>query len=675
MGNGLPYSAREVLFENNNDLDKFLEAYVSTMQLWVEQADEEGKNVFYSPEPVHIGFLPLSDDYWSDTPFKPWEFGSADADKVTIDECNYLPNINQCNVDVSVLGVRSWPEWVKQTELRADPTFDWMRLIKSEADPTNPRCGGFSVPTAALANDPLVFVMSFPPHPPDPDGPSALKPCITGSGPSEGIHGIRTTFTIPRSRIGPSFKQSEIQIRRTKELPPSSKEPPAAKELPASNAGNKHTKAGDNETGTKVWQILIPVANSACGDKIELPDDILRSRALAAAKTSGKNTKSDVAASPDFAKIDVQWRNGNDKLTACTPRPDDPTSDAYKRWAVTNKKADDAWKAADKSGRIRLYLEIPWTAINDLPNRVDVVRTTTDGVTWVVATLPNLRRLLLPTRLSLEPLGPTQFALRGDNAGVIDAVAMQNDNSSKTFVTAPGVDFALITLPGPSDKTGSDTPVGNTGAGNNSSTQITIDTTKDSTDHVKMTTQSSSTSAKGAAPSAKPSAALSPDDQTSASKSALAAGSYAVVPLIRVGDAPVDRAELDADVRTTQLAVTKAQANLKAATAALKNNPSDQTTKTAEAQARTSLANANAASAQASKAAKEAKPTPLYMPVTVTDEKGKPLIFSIAEPKKTAAAMQASSTPTSTTCATSCVVAPCAVACPVPSQTTAPKSQ
>jgi hypothetical protein len=121
MGNGLPYSAREVLFENNNDLDKFLEAYVSTMQLWVEQADEEGKNVFYSPEPVHIGFLPLSDDYWSDTPFKPWEFGSADADKVTIDECNYLPNINQCNVDVSVLGVRSWPEWVKQTELRADP--------------------------------------------------------------------------------------------------------------------------------------------------------------------------------------------------------------------------------------------------------------------------------------------------------------------------------------------------------------------------------------------------------------------------------------------------------------------------------------------------------------------------------------------------------------------------
>jgi hypothetical protein len=114
-------TAREVLFENNNDLDKFLEAYVSTMQLWVEQADEEGKNVFYSPEPVHIGFLPLSDDYWSDTPFKPWEFGSADADKVTIDECNYLPNINQCNVDVSVLGVRSWPEWVKQTELRADP--------------------------------------------------------------------------------------------------------------------------------------------------------------------------------------------------------------------------------------------------------------------------------------------------------------------------------------------------------------------------------------------------------------------------------------------------------------------------------------------------------------------------------------------------------------------------
>jgi hypothetical protein len=278
--------------------------------------------------------------------------------------------------------------------------------------------------------------------------------------------------------------------------------------------------------------------------------------------------------------------------------------------------------------------------------------------------------LLLPSRLTLEPLGPTQFALRGENAEVIDAVTMQSGTEGKVFPTAPGVDFALVTLPTQSDTAKApDKPASGDGAGGNSSTQITIDATKDSIGHVKMRTQSSSTPAKAAAAGAK-GAATPFDEKTSASKQ-LAPGSYAVIPLIRVGTTPPDQSKLDAKAKATR-DVTNAQANLDKVAEAVKAAPAAASKQKLEDEARTRLANAKTA---ATKAATEGEPTPIYMPLTVTDEKGKPLIFTIPEPKKPNAAAQAGATP-GATCAAPCVVAPCGVACQqAQSQAASPKSQ
>jgi hypothetical protein len=67
-----------------------------------------------------------------------------------------------------------------------------------------------------------------------------------------------------------------------------------------------------------------------------------------------------------------------------------------------------------------------------------------------------------------------------------------------------------------------------------------------------------------------------------------------------------------------------------------------------------------------------AQPTQLYMPLPVTDMKGKPLTFTIAETKKPTTTTAAN--PASATCATPCLLPACTVACPTTTQTAAPKN-
>jgi hypothetical protein len=359
-----------------NDLRDFRNAFVSTMQLWVQQSDPEGKNVFYSPDPVRIGFLPLSNDYWNRSAFKPWKFEEADADSITLQECNYLPDADQRSVQVSVLGLAAWSNSLIQNPeapanpdsmVQADDRSGWA-FLNTHLSP--PHCGKLKVPTAALANDPLMFSMEFP-TPADPGEHSKAE----ASAPSRAI---RTTIGIPRFRIGPTFKQTEL--RRLPDI-----------EVPGTE--------GKASAQSAPWRILIPVEHSICTDDVELP---LKSQ------------------------IVKEWWNGFAPLKHCSREYGPSTNSGYLK----------AWRTADQAGRINLYLEIPRVAIKDLPNRINVVRTTSDGATWVVATLPDLRRLLLPSVLTLESLGATQFALRGENAGVIDAVAMRNGSYDSATWTA-----------------------------------------------------------------------------------------------------------------------------------------------------------------------------------------------------------------------------------------------
>jgi hypothetical protein len=703
-----------------NDLSDFKRAFVSTMQVSVEQADEEGKNVFYSPAPARIGFLPLSNDYWKNASFIPWEFDRADNNRVTIRECNYLPKNSPDDKDnllVSVLGTRPWKEWLAECSAKTRPddpkACPKMRMVPNRpdwaelADDDPARCSELTVPTAALTNDPLVFEMEFPPHP-EVTSTSSASPSGNGEPKNkEKADVLRTTIAISRPRIGPRFALSEMQIRQAFEPPPQPASSEAAKENPP--------KAGPlTPRDPNVWQITIPVVNSACGDKIDLPKDLI--------------------GDPKKGEIGVEWRNG-DVPMICTnplgPEPSEPAdrkSDAYKKW----QKADQAWQAeeanvqkahvqwpsADKAGRIRLYLEIPRAAISYLPDRVDVLRTTDEPVTWAVGRLPNLKRLLLPYHLTIDPLSTTQFTLQGENAGVIDAVVLQGGtgNTTTQLPVAKGLDFALVILPAGSGVSTGNGSAGNdtsniNGTGTNSETQITVDATKDSAGHVQMTTKNSSTPAK---PAAKPGATPSKADDATSPPKALGAGTYAVIPFIRIGtQEPDPQTVMAANQKVTDAtnklkaakaaqakkdAVTKATTDLANAKAAAQKateaKPPDQkaiaSANQAVAAATKKLADATAAAkgaplddvttdtaalTKAQAAAKAAaEPTALYMPLPVTDKKGKPLMFTIPEAKKPSTTTVTSGTPGSTTCAVPCLVAPCTVACPTTTQTTAPKT-
>jgi hypothetical protein len=719
------------LLRRMNDLKDLQNAFVSTMQLWVEQSDPERMNVFYSPEPARISFLPLSSDHWKDAPFEPWQFESADANSVTLEECNYLPdtsaaNIFQRDVFVSLLGVRSWSKWLAENEPNEQVPGrpDWARL--APGDSPRLKCGNIKLPTAALATDPIVLQMEFPPH------PQAIGTNDESTPP------LRTTVTISKSRLGPYFRQPEI--RSIEKISITDAKPPVK---------------------SKLWDVVIPVDRSTCADIVELPDGLVRGQTDLA-----KHGSRSGAAVPDLTKIESQWQSGETELASCSPA----ASANDKNRAVIN------WKAADDAARISLHLEIPRAAINDLPDRVSVVRTTSDGVPWVVATLPDLRGLLLPSRLTLDSLSATQFTLRGKNAVAIDAVAMQSstDGSATTLPAATGVDFALVTLPAQSTATTSPDTSGS-GSGSSNSTSITIDTTKDNTDKVVMTQSSSSTPPKAPATGNntpnKPSAT-----EKAATTKAFAPGSYAVIPLIQIGSAPPDKSKLDAvaaavkkenDAKAKVAAAEKAVAAAKAAASATGASVAAPTKAPApgappatggakgsaqagttapgappatggakgpaqagttapgaspatggakgsaqagttapgaspatggakgSAQAGTTapgapktpspeaeLLNAQQAEANAevdaTKAAQAAEPTPIYMPLSVTDDKGKPLIFTVADPKKQAASTTTSTTPASATptCATSCVALPCTAVCPQTSSPAAPpKSQ
>lgn len=310
------------------------------------------------------------------------------------------------------------------------------------------------------------------------------------------------------------------------------------------------------------------------------------------------------------------------------------------------------------------------------------MRTTDESVTWAVGRLPNLKRLLLPYHLTIDPLNATQFTLQGENAGVIDAVVLQGGtgNTTTQLPVAKGLDFALVILPSgsgsssPNSSTGNDTS-NSSGAGTTNETSITVDATKDNTGHVQMTTKNSSTPAP-AKPAAKPGATPSKTDDTTSPPKALPAGTYAVTPFIQIGTELPDPAAVKAakqavtdatnalaaakGAQAKKDAVTKATTDLANAKAAAQKaaatKPPDQA---AIASANKALADATQKLAAATAAAKDApvddvatatttlatakanekaaaQPTVIYMPLPITDMKGKPLTFTIPEAKKPA---------------------------------------
>jgi len=141
------------------------------------------------------------------------------------------------------------------------------------------------------------------------------------------------------------------------------------------------------------WVIRIPVVRALCGDKPEQPVKFIENKGL------------------------VEWTDG-----------------------VNPIQCGDGWDHAEEENRIEARITVPRKALRYLPSELRLLR---GGIP--IATFPGLREVILPSKLRLEALSKTQFALHGKNAGVIDAVGLQEGESP--VLTTRGSGFVIVTIP------------------------------------------------------------------------------------------------------------------------------------------------------------------------------------------------------------------------------------
>jgi len=457
------------------------EAFVTTLQVWVEQFDPDGRDAIYSPTPVRVDFLPVSDDYYSGDNQKPffrdWHFLRASPNRTWIEECSFQPLKGEVGTDglrVALLGGR------------LPFSLDALQIDKDVADTEKAGCASRAMPTDFLSKfhrGQIVLVAQFSPVP--------------------GIDPVRATLTVPGYRVGPLFEKPLIA-------------------LPASPSGS----AAGKSPSEKTWKLSFPVSQTTCADNIDFlfpppgkpvaadaggqgpaespkppqkkkpggqkpqigeDESVLRDpadtprflnaslnsevppaqtpgqAAPKAASTPGQkpapNQKPPAAAKPAApaparlvppapadqpAEITVSWMNGQKPLTQCLNDPLDQN---------TGEPAGmPDWRKADEAGLIRLELTIPQAAIATLPKDLEVERHTSDGLAFPVALVPDLRAALLPSRLKLDSLSSTQFTLSGSNAGAINAVALQGGKNNYVLQAAGGPTFVLVTLSSSSAK-------------------------------------------------------------------------------------------------------------------------------------------------------------------------------------------------------------------------------
>jgi hypothetical protein len=121
--------------------------------------------------------------------------------------------------------------------------------------------------------------------------------------------------------------------------------------------------------------------------------------------------------------------------------PEQPSVDC------TKQKGLAGWEEASKTGQIHLVMEITRASLDALldQKQLHVIR---GSNRIAVAALPNIRSLILPTKLDLVTVGANQFALQGQGAESIDAVTLQGPKGPfGPYEVATGAGIALISLP------------------------------------------------------------------------------------------------------------------------------------------------------------------------------------------------------------------------------------
>jgi hypothetical protein len=181
--------------------------------------------------------------------------------------------------------------------------------------------------------------------------------------------------------------------------------------------------SGNGNRPTK-WIITAPVTRVHCEDKLD------ENEAGTALYTSS------------------HWLMGGFVWESCKAPP---------KYAIQHGSAINDWESASMEGRVSLQVTVVPGDLKSVPGTVHLIR---GPENLPIANLPNPRELIFPSKLRVEQLNNTQFALVGKNAEAVAAVALYNADSAQTLPAANGAGYALVTLPQPPPamKTGSAAP-------------------------------------------------------------------------------------------------------------------------------------------------------------------------------------------------------------------------
>jgi len=221
------------------------------------------------------------------------------------------------------------------------------------------------------------------------------------------------TVALTQSEVVIEYQEKDVQGNIVKTLSPDSL--PTSRFRPHFGTLLVIPKTNPNPSfDIQGWDVEIPASQVDCNDSLDPPDII--------------------------AKLHARW-----SINGATPVPVRALSDA-----MHTSCAD--WQQASKIEQVRLLLDVDKKQLKVLSKykRVQVLRGTGK---IAIAKLPDLWSLLLPTQLSVVPIGKMQFALQGPQAEAIDYVSVQGPGAPDELLrVAVGADSVLVTLPQPRDE-------------------------------------------------------------------------------------------------------------------------------------------------------------------------------------------------------------------------------
>jgi hypothetical protein len=362
------------------------ELSVSTLQVWVEQHDPDGEDSFYTPSPARISRFPLELTRGSgpDVGFSPWHFELATPEYIKLAGCQY-PQFPPLGNALRIIGQHIPVPYRDQSLTPGD----------LEAG-----CFSFVIPTVALTHSELV--VEYAAHT---DPALASVPLVSAA---LGFPYTLSTHPCPAATPMPA----------TPPFPPATtpcKPEPLTTFLFRPYFENPRVVQHRDPKTQKIssWTVEIPAGRVEINDSID---------------------------ATDLGKLCARWVIGatNVKMMGGLVAPPCP--------AVAIPAVVPNFAQASKTGQLRLVLEISKENLGLLaPGKpLHILRGPNQDT---IATLPDIRSLILPNQLNVVSLGNNQFGLQGDHAEVIDAVAVQGPGGfNKTIPTATAAQIALVTL-------------------------------------------------------------------------------------------------------------------------------------------------------------------------------------------------------------------------------------